>query len=315
MTTPLLRETKKSFSESEIEYLVGKQSAQSLKNNENLNKIIKFEESIFTNKRVFKWFKLIKHIKKQNYDLVFVLDRHWIFKLTTKFAGIKQRIGFSRLGRENKFLTKTIVYNQKEHDILAYLKLLNDETKNTKTEIFSTKKDRLFAKEFWEKNKLDKKKVIVICPGGAKNPAQDLSKKLWSTKKYIKLIEKLKKKNKIILIGGPSDKLVEKKILDKTKVLSLIGFTSIQESAEIMRKANLIICNDSGPMHIASTVNDNIISLFGPTNPNVLAPLNKNARHIWKLKRPIYNIYGRMNNKNLDPVNLISVEEVLEKIK
>ena len=315
MTTPLLRETKKSFSESEIDYLIGKQSAQSLKNNKNLNKIIKFEESIFTNKKIFKWFKLIKHIKKQNYNLVFVLDRHWIFKLTTKLAGIKKRIGFSRLGKENRFLTKSVIYNQKEHDILTYLKLLNDKTKNTKTEIFSSKEDKLFAKEFWKKNKLNKKKVIVICPGGAKNPAQDLSKKLWSTKKYIRLIEKLKKKNKIILIGGPSDKIVEKKILDKTKVLSLIGFTSIQESAEIMRKANLIICNDSGPMHIASAVNDNIVSLFGPTNPKVLAPLNKNAKYFWKLKKPIYDIHGRINNKNLDPVNLISVGEVLEEIK
>ena len=318
MTTPLLKQTRKNFPNSEIHYLAGKSSYKILKGNKNLNKLLIFDDSIFTNKKIIKWFKLISKIKKQKYDLVFILDRHPIFKLTAKLAQIKKRIGFSRLGKENKFLTKKVNYLQKKHDVLAYLDLLNTikpvNYKDTKLDIFTKKQDKEFSNKFWKKNKLKNKKVIVICPGGGQNIGQTLLKKVWPTQNFIKLIKILKKKYKIILIGGPRDKEIENKILSKEKVLSLIGKTSLQESAEIMRKANLIITNDSGPMHMASAINNKIISLFGPTDPRVLAPLNKGSKYIWKLKKPIYDTYGKITNKDLNPIKAIGVNDVLDTI-
>ena len=318
MTTPLVRQTRKALPKAEIHYLAGESSSQILKNNKNIDKIIKFNERIITNKRILRWLKLTRNIRKQNYDLIFVLDKHKIFNLTAKLTGIKTRIGFNRLKKDGIFLTKKVDYFQNKHDILVYLELLYKikpaDYKDTKMEIFSTKEDKAFANKFWKENNL-KKNILVICPGGGQNIGQKLSLKVWPTENYIELIKKLKFKYKVILLGGETDRKIEKEILNKTKVLSLIGKTSLHETSEIMRKANLILTNDSGPMHIASAVNNKIISLFGPTNPKVLAPLNKGSKYIWKLKRPTYDIYGNIKDKRTNPIRLIKIEEVINSIK
>jgi heptosyltransferase-2 len=206
-------------------------------------------------------------------------------------------------------------YFQKKHDILAYLDLLNTISpanyKDTKLDLFTNTKDKKFAIDFWRKNKLKSRRVIVICPGGGQNVGQKLAKKIWPVKNFIELIKKIKNKYRVILIGGKTDVGIGNKIAENIKVLNLIGKTSLKESAEIMRKADLIISNDSGPMHMASAVNNKIISLFGPTDPRVLAPLNKEAKYIWKLKKPIYDIYGRITNKELNPITAIKTDDVL----
>jgi ADP-heptose:LPS heptosyltransferase len=44
--------------------------------------------------------------------------------------------------------------------------------------------------------------------------------------------------------------------------------------AAILARAQLALCNDSGPMHLASAVNCPTIALFGATEPARFAPLN-----------------------------------------
>jgi lipopolysaccharide heptosyltransferase II len=320
MTTPLIRQTKKSFPTAKIDYLVGEYSAPVLEGNKYLNKIIRFDEKTFVKMYIFSWLWLIGKIRRRHYDLVFVLDRHWIFNLTAYLAGIRTRVGFDRLGKEGKFLTHKVYYGPPRHDIYCYLDLLKAlggmvNYKDWKEDLFLTIKDRAFALTYWKKHNLRGRKVIAIAPGGAINPAQSLPAKIWPTDRYVELIRRLKKKGyEIVLIGAATDKGFEKQIIQKVNVLSLIGKTNIKQSAAIMQKASLVICNDSGPMHIAETVNKKIISLFGPTDPRKLAPLWKESKYLWKLKKPTYDVYGKHRGSG-NEINKITVEDVLRCIK
>lgn len=315
MTTPLIRQTRKNYPDSQIDFLIGSSASKVLINNNYINNTIKFDEKIFIKKDIIKYFSLIKQIRKNKYDLIFVLDKHKAFNLTAKLFGIKERIGFNR-GNEGKSLTKKVEYTQEKHEIIYYLDLLNTiksaNYNDTKLDIFTTKEDKEYARNFFRKNNLIK--PIGICPGGGVNPAQSLPEKIWSAEKFIELIKKLSIENKIVLVGGPSDQEINDKIQKEVEVSSTISNTTLQQSAEIMRLCKLIICNDSGPMHLASAVNDNIISLFGPTNPKILAPLNKNSQYIWKEKESSYNIRGRIskNNKSIDKID---VEDIIIKVK
>ncbi|XRP97098.1 glycosyltransferase family 9 protein [Methanocaldococcus sp. 16A] len=55
-----------------------------------------------------------------------------------------------------------------------------------------------------------------------------------------------------------------------------------------------MICNDSGPIHLAAAVNEKIISIFGPTNPIEKAPLHKKSIYLWKQigYNPCYDLWG-----------------------
>ena len=48
---------------------------------------------------------------------------------------------------------------------------------------------------------------------------------------------------------------------------------SLSELTALIDLADLVICNDSGPMHIAGVLNRPTVAIFGPTDPNVWAPV------------------------------------------
>lgn len=74
----------------------------------------------------------------------------------------------------------------------------------------------------------------------------------------------------IILLGGPEDAANGKEIasVDDVKVYNACGKFSINESADLVRRAKLVISNDTGLMHIAAAFKKPIISLWGNTVPS-----------------------------------------------
>ncbi len=322
MTTPLIRQLRKNFKDASIDYLIGEHSYGVLGGNKHLDSIIKFDENIFFEKNFKEWINLIFKIRKRKYDVIFVLDKHRVFNLTAFLFGIKKRVGFDRLG-EGNFLTYKVPYFGRKHEIFYYLDLLRGlglepNYKDWEMDLHLNKSDLKFAEVFFDKNKLKSKKVVGVCPGGARNMGVgDDDLRRWGTKNYIDLIKKLKERGfEILLIGGNTDKEIEEKILKEVKCVSAIGKTSLKESAALLKKCDVIICNDSGPMHLAAAVNKKIISIFGPTLPSEKAPLHKESKYIWKQVgcNPCYDLWGRHPKVcpyKKDCMNSITVEKIL----
>lgn len=317
MTAPLIRQLRKNFPNSKIDYLVGKTASEIIKYNKNVDKILIFDEDTFFKKKIIKFVKLIKLIRNNQYDAVFVLDKHYMFNIAAFLFGIKKRIGFDRLGKEGILLTNKVYYGKIRHEIYYYLDLLQSinvkvNYKDHKMDLFLGKSDEDFAKTFFIKNKLIGKKTIAICPGGGNNPGQVLEEKIMPVERYIQLIKKIN--YPVILIGGKTDKIKEEKIIKECpNTISVIGKTTINQSAALMKRCYKIICNDSGPMHIASTVNKNIISIFGPVNPKRKGPLWKESKKIWKAQK-IYNANNETfgTYKKMDYFSNLDINDILK---
>lgn len=73
----------------------------------------------------------------------------------------------------------------------------------------------------------------------------------------------------IILLGGPEDKANAEEIttVDPIKIYNACGKFSLNESADLVRKAKLIITHDTGLMHIAAAFQKPILSIWGNTVP------------------------------------------------
>lgn len=328
MTTPFLRQLRRKNPDAEIDYLIGNSSKEVLIGNKNLDNIISFDESIIFKKKISQYISLTSNIKKRKYDVVYVLDKHWALNLTSKFFDIKKRIGFDRQGKEGVLLTDKVLYGNEKHEIYYYLDLLKAEGvkpdySDTKMDLNLSKSDFNKAESVWKKHSLKNKKVICVIPGGGSNPGESTGVRNWPIYRYIGLIEKLiAKKYSVVLIGGKSDKKLSEIILENIKnekIIDLTGILKLKESAAVISKCDYVVCNDSGPMHLAACVNDKIISLFGSTNPKRKAPILKNSHAIWKGKRdyePEYELYGKMPGKKaIDSIKKITAEEVLAYIK
>ena len=115
---------------------------------------------------------------------------------------------------------------------------------------------------------------------------------------------------------------LNKNIIKFTRAKNVVNGArkEIKESAALMKKCSLIICSDSGPMHIASAVNNRIISLFGPTNPRRKAPLHKESISIWHdddIYEKDYELYGKVPNPSKKDkwMKRITVKEIEEAVK
>ena len=74
----------------------------------------------------------------------------------------------------------------------------------------------------------------------------------------------------IILLGGKEDITNGNEIaaVDRVKIYNACGKFKLNESADLVRKAKLVITNDTGLMHIAAAFKRPIISIWGNTVPD-----------------------------------------------
>jgi heptosyltransferase-1 len=153
-------------------------------------------------------------------------------------------------------------------------------------------------------------KRIVIHPG-TKNRWRD-----WGIENFKRIIERFLKKGKqIVLIGHQAEEILRgKKISDQFDVVNLCGKTSVSDLLYLIRKSDLYIGADSGPLHLASLTATPIIALYGPNIPEISGPFREKDVELVQMKmncRPCSQkkcIYGKIKC-----MENISIEEVYEK--
>lgn len=84
------------------------------------------------------------------------------------------------------------------------------------------------------------------------------------------------------LFGGKDDRNLAKEITagSKASFVDLTGRTSLSEMVEWLRASELVVTNDTGPMHIAAALGKPVIGLFGPTDPAQTGPYGGRAENL-----------------------------------
>jgi ADP-heptose:LPS heptosyltransferase len=207
MTTPLVRALRRAFPKAVIDYWLGLGSAGALVRNPFLSQSVYFDEKMFFKRDLIGILRLIWRIRKEKYDVAFVLDKSWMIGVVLALTGIPVRVGFDRHG-EGFFHTVKVSYGHIRHEIEYYLDLVR--VLNIKPD--GTKLDLVFAKSraYDEPNDLPSAKryyvkspnTICLVPGGAKNAGQDTPQRRWPIEKWKELTDKLLERGyDIVLVG------------------------------------------------------------------------------------------------------------------
>jgi len=120
----------------------------------------------------------------------------------------------------------------------------------------------------------DNKFTIALNPGGGNNTVRQ--GRILNRKKWIELANRLNEEfenAQIVVTGGFNEAEMHKTAFSQVlnaKVMT--GILTLKETAALFSLSNIVISIDSGPMHIASAVNDRVIGIFGSTPPAKYAP-------------------------------------------
>lgn len=257
LSTPLIKKIKQKYNNAEIYYLTTSIGKEIIKNNPMLKEIIVYDKN-GKDRGLKGAFKIIKNIKKYDFDIAIIPHRYLRSTLIAFLAGIKIRIGYSN--SEGKlFLTKKIEYLNSVHEVKRLLKLVDlSDFKDDKIELYPGKNDMEKVEKIWEKFELDNQKIVVIAPGSK------WFTKMWPIEYYNLLLKKLEKLDiKVLLIGGEEEKKLD--IIETKNSINLIGKTKLLELVEIFNRSNILVSNDSSPLHIAAATDIYIIAIFGAT--------------------------------------------------
>lgn len=313
MSTPMMHALRQRFPKARVDYWTGTWSAPVLASNHDLDHVFSFDDATFLRKRVDLAIRLARQIAAQQYDLMFILDKHWSLAVFGRMCGVPVRIGFDREG-EGFAHTMAVQYGPVKHEVDYYLDLAYavgaKHVRQPKLELALSPADRRFAQRFFADHKLDVRKTIGIVPGGAKNPGQQMAIRRWPVEGFAAVARALAKEGwQIVLIGrSPGDDDVLPAMLQAVPdAVNAIGTTTIQQSAALMERCKVIVCNDSGPMHIAAAVGTPTVSVFGATDPHRKAP--RGAKHLWVWK-PIDCVRAEMFGGYTEPRLLKNILKV-----
>jgi len=80
-----------------------------------------------------------------------------------------------------------------------------------------------------------------------------------------------------VVIGSSGERGIADKVVSSSRgrAMSLAGETDLSELIGLMRRASIVITNDSGPMHIGAALNIPVIAVFGPTSPVLTGPYGR----------------------------------------
>lgn len=232
------------------------------------------------------FFSAVRELRNKRYDIIIDLQGLFRSGLISILSGGKSRLGFSN-ARE----FAPLFYNKKVgvkpspmHAVDRYLLMVDPIARDTPPltttsaphikphfPLYTEIEDAEWVREFLLHNNLFNTKPLI-----AINPSARWIKKRWPASSYASLINRLIQDLKagIIILGSPDDLRVSNEIssLVKGEYAVAAGRTTLKTLTALLEKVDLLITNDSGPMHIAAAVGTPVIALFGPTDPGLTGP-------------------------------------------
>jgi lipopolysaccharide heptosyltransferase I len=209
---------------------------------------------------------LMKELKNERYDLAIDLQGLLRSGIITKATGAPLRVGFREAREGSRFFYTHKVQGGKDiHAVDRYLKIadfLGCDIKDVRFPFpsypISSLNQSLMSEDY-----------AVIIPGAR------WKTKVWPAEKFGELVSRLSLKT--VIVGTKSDIKAADTItsLSQGKSLSLAGKTGLKELIEVIRHAQFVVSNDSGPMHIAAALDIPVFAIFGPTSATRTGPYGK----------------------------------------
>lgn len=116
--------------------------------------------------------------------------------------------------------------------------------------------------------------TVVLHPGAAYGGA-----KRWLPERFIELVRRCPDLQ-WILVGNDAERAANAALATAMgpKVEDLTGKLDLAELAARMAAASAVVCNDSGPMHLAAAAGARVVAIFGSTDPSRTGPLGDGHR-------------------------------------
>lgn len=318
LTVPVAGIIKKHLSGSKVSFLVRNYTSSIINNHPHIDNVLILREE---NRKIPFW-KNVKEIKKYNFDSCIVVYPTFKIALMMLAAGIKLRVGtgyrwYSFLFNKKVYQhRKNAEYHELEYNVNLLTRIGINEKVNPGTVDFGLKTDNgneLKIKQLLYENGISGVNPIVIVHPGSGGSAIDLP--LTKLKQLIELMA-CELKVDIIITGSKSEKELCGQLVVNSNIKNFTGLFDLGELIALISKADIIIGNSTGPIHIGAALGKFVIGFYPKItacSPERWGPYS-DKKAVFQPKLECNNC-TREQCKELDCMNSIEMKEVFDKIK
>lgn len=276
MATPILTDLRKAYPEAHITAMCRTPLCDLLREDPDINELFCFSKTSGFGRHSEKR-DIIEKLRRGQYDLGILLT-HWFSSAWWFWQGkVKRRLGYNCNGR-HFLLTDRVPLPENihtQHLVTTYKMLLQPlgiPVSESKPRLYLTEKELDEARTLLKQLGVSKNDLIVgINPGATYGSA-----KCWFPERFREVTERLLQDEsvRIIYFGDQATIPLVKEICRElpSRVVNLAGLTSLRELACLIKLCDVLLTNDSGPMHMGAALGTSIVALFGSTNEIVTGP-------------------------------------------
>lgn len=286
LTSPVFSNLQAAMPSAEIDAMVYSDTAPMLDGHPAIHAFLMYDrgwKKLGFFRRLIEELKLLRKIRRQNYDLVINLTEGDRGAIAAAISGASIRVGLDP--EKNGFAGKRKIYTHivkvcktPRHTVEKSLDAIR------RIGIFPTPEERDLYFHIPEESR---QKAAELVEGKTDfyliHPVSRWRFKCWPTASVIQLIQALQARGETVVMTASRDQhemaMADEIVQATPGVINLAGKTSLKELGALIDRSKTLICVDSVPLHMASALKSKVVVLFGPTSEINWGPWqNPNAR-------------------------------------
>jgi ADP-heptose:LPS heptosyltransferase len=281
LTTPVIRALKQAWPQTRLSMLVGHKSRLVLEGNPYLDEVLSFPESWWFQHRFDKIWTLTRRLRRYPKEGLILFHASPLLHLWGCLLKAPLRVGFDSQGSGFSLTHKVPLSTESRRYLgdvnLDLVRILGLPAGSPELDLILQADELNSVLRLLPGNPTGRR-LVGIAPGGGQNPLEQISVKQWPPGHYVNLLSRLSRLYPIIfvLLGDRHDTQAEEIAAQVAgqgvETLNLRGRTTLRELAAIIKHLDLLITNDSSPLHLAVALKTPVVSLFGPTAAWALCP-------------------------------------------
>lgn len=215
--------------------------------------------------------RAIREVRQREFDLALSARGDIRDNFILWLTGIRRRVGYGFLGGGFMLTERAIPNLSRPHRSdcwLQLLKHLGKEVIDWQPHLELSPDEQKCAKEYVAERGIGDGELLIGIHPGARNRTRQ-----WGTENFRAVGEELADRlsAKIIWFQDPNENNDDGAPFDRVTL-------PLRQFMAVLARCNMLICNDSGPMHIATGLGVPIVGVFGPTEPAWFGPLGEHNK-------------------------------------
>jgi len=273
--TPAIKAVKEKNPNSNVWVLTHSIGKDILNHSPYIDKIIVWKKPF-----IFHFFSLLS-LCKFSFKKIFVFHASQrLVYILLGFLRSEKILGEKSINKNMDFLFTHLVDKKHVHEVYRRLAQVETQPKNPKLDFFLQSKEKREAKNALEKLGIDLTKPLILIHPGSKDRYR-----CYPVERLIKVATEIQKSfpAQFLITGGKDEKDLITPLLENIpQSFSFNTPLSIRQFASIMSLSHLVMTNDTGPMHLACSVQVHLIAFFSPSNPIIKGPISPFANIMYE---------------------------------